>query len=101
MAELTTLFQSDAIPPEVYKHGGPRLMAELTTIRRNPTGSLQARWAPADGRTHNTHRDPTPPEVNKHAADDVKDEIRHNPTASLQARWAPADGRTHNTLPAT
>ncbi|VDM01323.1 unnamed protein product [Schistocephalus solidus] len=23
---------SDAIPPEVYKHGGPRLMAELTTL---------------------------------------------------------------------
>ncbi|VDM02255.1 unnamed protein product [Schistocephalus solidus] len=23
---------SDAIPPEIYKHGGPRLMAELTTI---------------------------------------------------------------------
>ncbi|VDM00823.1 unnamed protein product [Schistocephalus solidus] len=23
---------SDAIPPEVYKHGGPRLMTELTTL---------------------------------------------------------------------
>ncbi|VDM02484.1 unnamed protein product [Schistocephalus solidus] len=23
---------SDAIPPEFYKHGGPRLMAELTTL---------------------------------------------------------------------
>ncbi|VDL89692.1 unnamed protein product [Schistocephalus solidus] len=23
---------SDAIPPEVYRHGGPRLMAELTTL---------------------------------------------------------------------
>ncbi|VDL97093.1 unnamed protein product [Schistocephalus solidus] len=23
---------SDAIPPEVYKHGGPRLMANLTTL---------------------------------------------------------------------
>ncbi|VDL98577.1 unnamed protein product [Schistocephalus solidus] len=28
---------SDAIPPEVYKHGGPRLMAELTTL-------FQERW---------------------------------------------------------
>ncbi|VDM03269.1 unnamed protein product [Schistocephalus solidus] len=24
--------ESDAIPPEVYKHGGSRLMAELTTL---------------------------------------------------------------------
>ncbi|VDM00695.1 unnamed protein product [Schistocephalus solidus] len=28
---------SNAIPPEVYKHGGPRLMAELTTL-------LQKMW---------------------------------------------------------
>ncbi|VDL87908.1 unnamed protein product [Schistocephalus solidus] len=37
MAELTTLHRDPTIPPEVYKHGGPRLMAELTTLFQEAT----------------------------------------------------------------
>ncbi|VDL88119.1 unnamed protein product [Schistocephalus solidus] len=38
------------------KPSGPcsRFPAVKDEIRHNPTASLQARWAPADGRTHNT-----------------------------------------------